>query len=896
MVIFEELKKILREKSGKKLALLSVIAFPLITVTVFFAVFTLCENVHREKLDRVLGEIPKTIDSNREELSRRNRVCEEDMLVRAELGLKIYREENGLTDAEKLEKVRSMVSAASVSLLDGQRQLLSTTGPVSPEENLRTCIQTLEPRTLHLEFYPALAEDGKETGVNDGKEFLLLPIPGNTKQSLVFEFSCEPLLKLYNDSEDWSEIFARLLAGEDVIAFAKAGGKIASYPEDTFAPEQTPKLNEELTAIFKNNDVFKSEEYGKSSKHITLLGRRYFATLMHYPQENTDILLMFPLIDVIRNGIFIAAAISIIIGWGIVLFQIYAYRRLIRRKAGEETDKVSPEQAYRMTWPGIAAVLAVTVIFSLMLLLLEGRSNASSAAMVRRLGVETEIAWSKTQENTIRSTYMDIYRTRAQMLTAYLKEHPDYQTREGLKELSSMAGTEYLMRFDGTGQEIFSSNGYAGFSVGTNLSEEYRAVLMGYPYAIVGPAADPYTGKMQIGTAILMTDSEDQPDGFLLAVYNSENLATELKQIKYENIVNNYLVQNGQVVAVINNEDGCFIAHTDKDMIGLKAAEFLENIEPGNSFEGLAVYKEKSMYVSASSTDGKTLVFMVPEREDSYMKAIPVPAVLAVLFILGLVFFPFAGVLVARAVDEAKDDLQPSAEMRSPRMVLCDGYAIYLTLFVIFALIASANDWWTSFDYVFSGHWSKGVNLFSLWAALFTLAVTLFITVLIRAALRHVESRLGLQSRTITRLAGSLVKYAASFFLFFYILGMFGVNTTVLLASAGVVSIAVGMGAQSMASDLLAGFFMMLEGSVHVGDYVYAANAKGRVTDMGIRTTEITDEEGNVTIVNNSKINPIQNMTRSYAQKESEGKKDPTEEAKDVSKGGSGDDSDDDDD
>ena len=896
MVFFEELKKILREKSGKKLALLSVIAFLLITVTVFFAVFTLYENVHREKLDRVLGEIPKTIDSIREELSRRNRVCEEDMLVRAELGLKIYREEIGLTDAEKLEKIRSMVSAASVSLLDGQRQLLSTTGPVSPEENLRTCIQTLEPRTLHLEFYPALAEDGKETGVNDGKEFLLLPIPGNTKQSLVFEFSCEPLLKLYNDSEDWSEIFSRVLAGEDAIAFAKAGGKIASYPEDTFAPEQTPKLNEELTAIFKNNDVFKSEEYGKSSKHITLLGRRYFATLMHYPQENTDILLMFPLIDVIRNGIFIAAAISIIIGWGIVLFQIYAYRRLIRRKAGEETDKVSPEQAYRMTWPGIAAVLAVTVIFSLMLLLLEGRSNASSAAMVRRLGAETEIAWSKTQENTIRSTYMGIYRTRAQMLTAYLKEYPDYQTREGLKELSSMAGTEYLMRFDGTGQELFSSNGYAGFSVGTNLSEEYRAVLMGYPYAVVGPAADPYTGKMQIGTAILMTDSEDQPDGFLLAVYNSENLATELKQIKYENIVNNYLVQNGQVVAVINNEDGCFIAHTDKDMIGLKAAEFLENIEPGNSFEGLAVYKKKSMYVSASSTDGKTLVFMVPEREDSYMKAIPVPAVLAVLFILGLVYFPFAGVLVARAVDEAKDDLQPSAEMRSPRMVLCDGYAIYLTLFVIFALIASANDWWTSFDYVFSGHWSKGVNLFSLWAALFILAVTLFITVLIRAALRHVESRLSLQSRTITRLAGSLVKYAASFFLFFDILGMFGVNTTVLLASAGVVSIAVGMGAQSMASDLLAGFFMMLEGSVHVGDYVYAAKVKGRVTDMGIRTTEITDEEGNVTIVNNSKINPIQNMTRSYAQKESEGKKDPTEEAKDVSKGGSGDDSDDDDD
>ena len=894
MVVFEELKKILREKSGKKLALLSVTAFLLITVLVFFAVFTLCENIHRGKLDRVLGEIPKTVDNVREELSRRNRVCEEDMLVRAELGLKIYSEENGLTDAEKLEKVRSMTSAASVSLLDGQRQLLSTTGPVSPEENLRACIQTLEPRVPHLEVYPALAEDGKETGEDDGKEFLLLSVPGNAKQSLVFEFSCEPILKLYNEVNDWSEIFSRVLAGEDVIGFAKTGGKIVCYPEDAFSREQTPKLNEELTAIFQNNDVFKSEEYGKSNKHITLLGRRYFATLMHYPQENTDILLMFPLISVIGNGIFIAAAISIIIGWGIVLFQIYVYRRLIRRKAGNETDKISPEQTYRTMWPGIVAVLAVTVIFSVMLLLLEGRSNASSTATVRRLGVEAEIEWYKTQENTIRSTYTDIYRTRAQMLADYLKEHPDYQTREGLKELSSMAGTEYLMRFDKTGQERISSNSYTGFSVGENLSEEYRAVLMGYPYAVVGPAADPYTGKMQIGTAILMTDGENQPDGFLLAVYNFENLAADLKRIKYENVVDNYLVQNGQVVAVINNENGCFIAHTDSYMIDLRAAEFLENIEPGNSFEGLAVYKGNSMYASASSTDGKTLVFMVPEREDSYTKALSVPAILAVLFILGLVYFPLAGVLIARATDEAKDDPQPSAGTAKSRMVLCDGYAIYLTLFVIFALIASASGWWTSFDYVFSGQWSKGVNLFSLWAALFTLAVTLFITFLVRAVLRRVEGRLSLQSRTITRMAGSLVSYAACIFLFFDILDMFGVNTTVLLASAGVVSIAVGMGAKSMASDLLAGFFMMIEGSVHVGDYVYVSKVKGHVTDMGIRTTKITDEEGNVIILNNSKVNPIFNMNKSCAQQATQS--DPKNDAADDSDDSDDGDDDDDDD
>lgn len=91
---------------------------------------------------------------------------------------------------------------------------------------------------------------------------------------------------------------------------------------------------------------------------------------------------------------------------------------------------------------------------------------------------------------------------------------------------------------------------------------------------------------------------------------------------------------------------------------------------------------------------------------------------------------------------------------------------------------------------------------------------------------------------------------------------MFGVNTMALLASAGVISIAVGMGAQSMAADLLAGFFMLLEGSIHVGDYVSVSGIRGHVTDMGIRTTELTDEDGYVVILNNSQVSNVINMTK----------------------------------
>ena len=136
--------------------------------------------------------------------------------------------------------------------------------------------------------------------------------------------------------------------------------------------------------------------------------------------------------------------------------------------------------------------------------------------------------------------------------------------------------------------------------------------------------------------------------------------------------------------------------------------------------------------------------------------------------------------------------------------------------------------------------------------------------------LKIVESRLNKRSRTITRLIDSVICYSACIFLLFRILSMFGVNTTTLLASAGVLSIAVGMGAQSMASDLLAGFFMMLEGSIHVGDHVSVSGVTGDVTDMGIRTTEITDADGNVVILNNSHVGSVLNMSRKLELQEQE--------------------------
>lgn len=828
----EDLKTILKEKSGKKLGVFSTAVFLIIAAMVFYAVFTLCGGIRLNQMNEYLEEIPALYENRVDEFRLRSRIYEDDIRARAELGLKLYCEETGKADAEKLEQVRDAVGATNVSVVDGQ---------------------TLEPCAPHFEFYPILTENGENTWKSEGKGLAVFSIPGDTEHNLAFEFSCSELTELYNILDDGSDLLDLIFPDGDGIAVARSGDKMVTSRLDGFTPEQVERLKEDADKAFN-----------KTGKIIKLQGKRYLAVSRSYPQAESDVLLAVPVSNVVRNGIYIAVVITLILYLGMLLFQIYAFRRLFIQKAKKKTDSVSRDRVYHETWPGILVVIVVTIVFSVMLLLLESRSNASLTATAWRESIQQEIDWRQTQKKAIRNTFTDIYQNRAQMLADYLMEHPDYQTHEGMKELNRIAKTDYLMRFGSNGQELISSNSYTGFTIGKDLSEEYRSVLMGYPNAIVGPAADPYTGQMQLGTAILMTNKEGMPDGFLLAVYSAEDLYEELERMSYENIVNNTFVHKGYIAAAINEENGRFIAHTDPGMIGLKAEDFLEDYEAGSSFDGFTIYNGVNVRASARSNDGKMLAFIVPEREDSYLHALSLPVVMIVLLVLVLLYYPIASVLIARAIAEAKEkgDLQTAAHVGAPMRAFSDGYSIFLTLFVIFVLIASFNGWWTSFDHVLSGEWTDGLHLISLWAALFVIAATIFCVFLIRTVLNRMENRLSSKSKTITRLVNSLISYAAYIFLFFCILSMFGVNTKTLLASAGIISIAVGMGAQSMAADLLAGVFMMLEGTVRVGDHVSVGGVTGYVTDMGIRSTQITDEKGNVVILNNSKVNSVCNMSR----------------------------------
>ena len=125
------------------------------------------------------------------------------------------------------------------------------------------------------------------------------------------------------------------------------------------------------------------------------------------------------------------------------------------------------------------------------------------------------------------------------------------------------------------------------------------------------------------------------------------------------------------------------------------------------------------------------------------------------------------------------------------------------------------------------------------------------------------------RSETLHKLIRSAIRYTIYFIAFFQILSTLGINTTSIVASAGIASVAIGFGAQSLVKDIISGFFIILEGQFDVGDEVKLYNqaafiASGSVMSLGLRSTKIRSGNGEIYFIPNGSINQVINYSLTY--------------------------------
>ena len=96
------------------------------------------------------------------------------------------------------------------------------------------------------------------------------------------------------------------------------------------------------------------------------------------------------------------------------------------------------------------------------------------------------------------------------------------------------------------------------------------------------------------------------------------------------------------------------------------------------------------------------------------------------------------------------------------------------------------------------------------------------------------------------------------------ILGAVGINLAPLLASAGIVGVAIGLAAQSLVKDALNGIFILIEDQFNVGDTVRIAGVSGTIETMTLRKTTVRDADGTLYVIPNSQITTVANLSAGY--------------------------------
>lgn len=116
--------------------------------------------------------------------------------------------------------------------------------------------------------------------------------------------------------------------------------------------------------------------------------------------------------------------------------------------------------------------------------------------------------------------------------------------------------------------------------------------------------------------------------------------------------------------------------------------------------------------------------------------------------------------------------------------------------------------------------------------------------------------------KTLEKLIVNVFSYVMIFVFFVMLFAIFAIPIAPLLAGAGIIGLAIGFGAQGLVSDVVTGFFILLERQMEIDDYVTSGGYDGIVEEVGLRTTKIRSFDGTLNFVPNRLLEGVANHSR----------------------------------
>ena len=511
--------------------------------------------------------------------------------------------------------------------------------------------------------------------------------------------------------------------------------------------------------------------------------------------------------------------------------------------------------------------------------------------------VRTEIQWEGSHSRYIKN---------AKKLASLIDTDRNLQNEKWLKEASGIIGADYIMIFDENGDELISDSQYKRISLKNRTNPEmadFSRILNGVDSISHAGVEDEVTGLTRDYHGICLRYIINDADAYgalLIAVDPQEH--TSVRFTNTREVALSMAPEQGFIIEV-DPKTRVITSASSKTLKGSK----LKKSETDDSYFGTVTIGSKPYFALSSAHNDKYYYYGIGEKH-AMRYVLPASLCYALLFLL--VMGILCGMLLSISPyksDEAEIDsiyrrkkldktsafIVKAAEkndrllrLNNDRLnvkITKDYYYsnvtpereafstfellmfIYTTSFGVLVIIRnlSSDGGQTVIDFLFARKWAHGFNIFSLSAVFFLFCILFVILASLKAISAMLSQVLSKKSLTICSLIMNILFYAALIAFIFISLSCLGVNAKALLASAGIVGLAVSMGLRDIITDIMAGIVIITSRTFEVGDYIEIRDASsGTVKSMGLIKTELVSKTGKTFSIRNSQIKKVTNHSR----------------------------------
>ena len=530
-------------------------------------------------------------------------------------------------------------------------------------------------------------------------------------------------------------------------------------------------------------------------------------------------------------------------------------------------------------------------------------------------GVATLQAFQDTQRR-VNNWFDEQYLIQCRIARDYVKSKgKENITRKELAELSEKLGIQYIYVYDPTGTVLVTNSPYDHFKLSEDPaapSSAFRPLLEGADYVVQQPMPDEISGTRCQLIGVSMRNAEDLADGFVQVSINPalRDYLTQLRGL--DCVLTDMTVGLPTAAFAVDKVNHTVIATTGFGYVGESMDDFGYSADKLRANRnGFLQHGSKGYFAGFGEAEN---CYLVPITERTTNTAafyislrIALVTIVGLALILLMALFHYQQSVVDNApppeeIPEEAATKQPSIResamrltgistlvrvqdkvgfdkrwhMNTAKSAQTPGERVktlayrLLLIFCVLNLLPliygslNGNTRLNGLSYVLYGNWEKGMNIFAVSSCLFLLFVLYVFVLLTSRLLYNIAKVSDMRMETICLLLRSSLKYVSVIVFIYYGLSQFGIPTQALLASAGIITLAVSMGAKDMVNDIIAGFFLLVEGNFKVGDFITVGSWSGIVQEIGLRTTRVNRFQ-ETKILNNSSVKDIINSNENAA-------------------------------